>query len=902
MRIQNNAIGQQTLAANKAKPDKETMKLAQTISDQIDKIEEIPDYQQRQEETLKLMVQAKGQTKDPKVKDLLRISEVAVHAKEIIYSTMKIAKITHQALINGCYGNAPLLAKTAGDMFDTLQFGPRKTVSKRLLKEMPRRTKDPMALNAYEMAKEIQGNVFSDYTGDKKISITKEVLSAVARGFTGSPTEVLQLGINLCHRGYGDQYEGRKLKPISSHLFSSIDNRNTKAKMKFAWTIADHMKGEQAEKFLSTMLEDAESIPAGDEGRLQIAGKAMKHFRSREKLSAASFDILKEFSTKTRDSNMKKIFSLAKKINRAIHPDLSEYYGEDENLPDTSDLVRTAVQFAGENKPLDSDKEILSYAADLIRPTQGASEETSNKICGLLINEVTNPHCKKILQFTSELSKDPDDTDMLLVGIEAAKEALEGKEVDLTKVGEKMAESFPSDYSRADTFNSLFNYMSKDPQYKNVNNMLKMGMAATKETYSGPGDKVRLSKRILEMIREGKTDKTIDPIEFTREISNLPSSAGNRFNVIEKTSKELYKQTKDPNVKEFLNLASEFVKDCADYDYSTRAFNKALDKAQELKTGKKFHLINDSLDVINSVPDKLIQANMLRNLDMKYCRELINEKKVSEVVEGPLEELSAMGETSSQRLQTSLDFLNILSRNSQTPMGAYDTLGEIYDRFPEKHRDIAALSFFHFVKSDPGSNNLDSIRNVYMKPESWKALSGTLDAVSNEKNDFTLIKDSILSMKDLPEDTPMGPMSFILLKEMEKRGEKNKKLLMIIDEYKGKCEKDEYRLSQRPPQDAVFEIAKMMINEVAKQNSMISTPVSYMNARWQEGRTDENRDLLIQTFEDIDKFQKGEVDSVIEWAAGKIFDDSGDNTGPKKEIVNQDDYVIIGGIILKKRK
>lgn len=887
-----------------AKLDGETLKLAQTINDGLDKIEEIPDFKTRQEETLKLLVKVKGQSQDPEVKDLLRVSEVSVHSDETVYSAMKIGRITHQALINGTYGSAPLLAATAGKMFDTLQFGPRKTISERILTEMIRRTDDPVASEAYQMAKEVQGKIFSGSAGSGQIGVTKEVLSTVAGGFSGSAAEMLELGKNLTHKAFGNSYEASKLQTIVPHLIKAVPEKSTMAKLKFAWKMAENMKGDKAEEYIESVLRNADSIPAGDTGRIGMAKDALNFYRERNRLSAASSDILKELTLKTSSPNQKKIFSLAKKINDAISPNLSAYNVDKEKIPDTSDLVRRAIDSAGKDLPLDSDKAVLSYAYDLVNSTQGNAGESNKKICGLLINEIENPQCKKILAFTSEISGNRADSEVLLVGIEAAKDALEGKHVDLTEVGQKMAESFRSEYSKADAFHSLFKYMSNDSDYKEIDNLLKFGLVSTQDTYSGPEDKISISQNILQKIRDGVTDKDLDSIELAREITHISSTADTRFNVAEKVAKELINQVKEPEVREFLNLAGEFVQNCSDYDYSVKAFDTALDKAQELKAGKKFHLINDSLDVINSVPDKLIQANMLRKLDMKYYVELRKQNILTETVEGPLEDLSALGETSTERLQNALNFLNILSSNSGTPQRNYDILSEIYDRLPDKNKDIAAVAFFHFLRVDPGRNNSAGIRNSYIKPEEWKALGDTLKAAQNEKNDFKLVKDALTAIDGFKDGTPKAAISYVLIREMEKRGKLNTEMRAIIRDYKHSCDmdRDKGRLSTAPAQDTLHKIAKLMIKNIAEKNPILKVPAARMDTLWKNGDIGNNGKLLIETLGDIDRFQKGEIDSVVNWAAEKVLGGSEEASQPAKKIVSNDDYVIIGGVILQKRK
>lgn len=887
-----------------AKPDTETLNLAQAINDGLDKIEEIPDFKTRQEETLKLLVKANANSHNPEVKDLLRLSEVSVNAHETVYSAMKIGRITHQALINGTYGSAPLLAATAGKMFDTLQFGPRKTVSERLLKEMMRRTDDPAASEAYQIAKDVQGKVFSDTTGDNITGITKEVLSTVAGGFSGSADEVFQLGKNIAHRAFGNSYEASKLQTVIPHLIKAAPEKSTKAKLKFAWNMAENMKGDKAEEYLDSILKNAGSIPAGDAGRIGMAKDALNFYRDRGRLSKASADILKELTLKTTNPNQKKIFSLAKKINEAISPNLSSFGVDEDKIPDTSDLVRSAIDSADRNLPLDSDRAVLSYAYELVNSTQGNDGDSNNKICELLSNEIENPQCKKILAFTSEISGNTADSDVLLTGIQAAKDALDGKQVDLTEVGQKMAESFRSEYSKADAFRSLFKYMSQDSDYQNVQGMLKFGLAAAQETYSSTEDKISVSQTILQKIRDGVTDKDIDPIEFAREISHIPSSANAKFNVVEKVGKELINQVNEPEVKEFLNLAGEFVHDCADYDYSVKAFDTALNKAQELKAGKKFHLINDSLDVINSVPDKLIQANMLRKLDMKYYSELRKQNILTDTVEGPIEDLSALGETSTERLQTALNFLNILSSNSGKPQRTYNTLAEIYDRMPDKNKDIAAVAFFHFLRVDSGRNNSAGIRNSYIKPEEWKALGDTLKATQNEKSDFKLVKDALTAIDGFKESTPKAAISYVLIREMEERGKLNTEMRAIIRDYKHSCDmdRDRGRLSTAPAQDTLHKIAKLMIKNIAEKNPMLKVPAARMDTLWKNGDIENNGKLLMETLGDMDRFQKGEIDSVVNWAAEKVLGGSEEASQPAKKIISNDDYVIIGGVILPKRK
>ncbi len=885
-----------------AKPDAETLKLAQTINDGLDKIEEIPDFKTRQEETLKLLVKAKSQSQNPEVKDLLRLSEVNVHAHETVYSAMKIGRITHQALLNGSYGSAPLLAATAGKMFDTLQFGPRKTVSERLLKEMMRRTDDPAATEAYQMAKDVQDKIFSDYTGRNSIGVTKEVLASVANGFDGSPEEVMKLAKSLTQSAFEKDFHASKLMAIMPHLLKAVPDKATKAKLKFAWKIAEKMKGEKAEEYLGSLLKNAESIPSGDAGRIGMVKDSLQFYRKREQLSAASTNILKELTLKASTPNLKKIFSLAGKINNSISPDLSAFDVDEDAIPDTSDLVRKTLDYASENTPLDSDQAVLSFTRDLVGATSGNSSSSNKKICEVLIKEVENPECRKILEFTSKISPKNSDSEILLAGIDAARDALEGRHVDLTEVGQKMAESFPSVYSGVDAFHSLFQFMSSNTDYQNMTNILNMGVAATKDTYSGPETKMILSGNILQKIRDGATDKNTDPIEFCREIAHIPSSADTRFNVIDNIGKELLNQIKEPEAKEFFTLANEFVHNFADYDYSVKAFDTALDKAQELKGGKKFHLINDSLDVINSVPDKLIQANMLRKLDMKYCSQMVGQKVLSETIEGPLEDLSALGDSSTERLQIALDFLNLLSSNARNPQGTYDILTQVYDKFPDRLKDIAAVSFFHFLRTDPGSNNTSKIRNYYIKPEEWKAVGDTITAAQNEKDDFKFVKDALVAVSSFKEGTPGGAISFVVLKEMEKRAGNNAGMRLIMNRYRRECENSKGRLSSAPAEDALCQVGRLMLNNLAVRNPQLRLPVQSMETLWKDGDAEHNKKLLVETLGDMDRFQKGEIKSNMEWVTEKILGGSEDASQPAKKIVSNDDYVIIGGVILPKRK
>lgn len=910
MKIQSNQTGMQQSAAKAVSQGMDNITLAKMIKDRVDKIEEIPDYNKRQDQVMKLFVKAQSETKDSDVKDLLRVSTVSANSRNTVYSAVKIARITHEALVNGCYGNAPLLAGTARKMFDTLQFEPRKKAAERILTEMIRRSDEPEAQAAFSMAKKIQDNIFSDYTGDHSISVARDALSSVENGFNGSPSSIIQLGTKLCRDAFESDFEGRKLQPAIDKLIDAAPN-SQKPTFRFAWEMARSMDGEEASNFMQSMVDSGTSMPGGDEGRLHIAEKALEKYQDRQQLSGASDVILKAFTSKTQGKNRKKIFNLARKINLAINPGLSQKSYDEDNLSDTSALVRISIKEAKLDTPLNSDKQVLTFARKLIGSTESGFQGTNNDLCNLLISEINDPQCKKILSFTREITGEKGGNNVVAMGIDTALKSLEGGKVNLAELGRSMVESFP--FSKADSYRTLMGFLARDSSYSDCKNMLKLGEAATKGMANFEG-RPAAARKLLDIMGEGQNDKTTDPLELARELFQAPSAPDDKFNVMEEMARELPNQFKDPEVKEFLKFAGSFVKSCADYSYSNTAFERALDKAGELRaTGNKFKLVDDSLDVINAVPDKLIQANMLRQVVLEYAGDLVKANKIGSAVENPIESLSAMGDSSTGRLQIGLDFLNVLSFNESNPQGTYNLLGEVYRRLPEKNRDIAAMSFFYNLKGDPGSDNQSKTRETYMKPEDWKSLQDLISGAQKEKNTFNLIKNAIQAIEKLghqdPKDTrkdytkgaAQGAASFIILQEMENRGAGHPGIEKVLTGYKDSCEKEEYHISSEKAQSAILEIARLMIKEMGQKDGNVEIVSGEMDTRWKQGDPENNRKLLMESLEDIDKFNRGIYEGVGQWAADKVLGGES-KSKPTPKVECDDNYVIIGGVIFPKNK
>lgn len=876
--------------------------LARDMETRLTEIEEIPDYKLRQDETVKLLVKSSAQVDDDAIKKLFRISTVSVHDNDTVYSALKIARLTHDALVNGCYGSPPQLAGIALSMLDTLQFAPQKTVSSRILKEMQRLTDDPVPQRAYEMASEIQRGTWLDTTADPLLGVAREILSTIARGFNGTPAEVMQLGLNLCRRAHGAQFSGFTMEPIIKNLILSTPKKDAQAKTAYTygWKLARHMTGEKAAEYLSSIVAEASTLPKGEEKYYHLTGEALGKFQGRKELSAASDQILAALTSRTGDPHRKKILTLARQLNTAITRHDQPTRRDDKIVADTSDLVRIAFAEARSNTPLDNDKQILAFALKLIQSTENYDRGGGNaEVCHILDTRVEDPRCRKIFSLISEIPGARGDKELMVMGISKALQALAGSAVDFIELGRTMADSFSSVYSQNDAYQALFRLALNDPAYSDVRQMLTMGQSAIRG-YCNTEDRVLIARSILDRIQKGEKDTDTTPVTFTREITHIPPSVWSRFNVMEEMSKELLNQIQDPNVTDFLKLAQSFVKDCADFSYSCQAFDKVLDKTEELQRGKQFHLIQDPLEVINTVPDKLVQANMLRQLVLRYAGEQIKQKTIGPAVEGPLEDISVIGENSSERLKMALDLLNILSFYSRNPGGAYAVLGEIYDRFPEKERDLAAYSFFSFLRTDPGSKNMDRIRSSYMKPEQWKALGDTVTQAGTEKSIFTLLVDGLKRIDSLTEDVPRGALSFVLLRETEKRGLHTGEIDTIMGEYKDTCNHERSRLSSKATQDTLCRVLRAMLEEMGRQDRDLQLVVGCMTGRWKDGDPETNRKLILKTLEDIDNLQKGRLSDIDRWITGKVLGEEGQPQA-KQQILCEDDYVIVGGVILPKR-
>jgi hypothetical protein len=880
---------------------KKAEEAAKIIEDSLAEIEEIPDYRLRQQQTLKVLIKAGLKTDDEEVRKLIRMATVNVHSDErsTVYSAMKIARLTHDALINGCFGSAPLLAKATGLIFDTLQFDARKSAAHRILEEMGKTCDEPGARSVIDLGKEIRRSIFFG-TDDHEVNVTRGVLKAIEGGFNETPREILRLGIDLCRSAQGTRFEGFHLTPVAERLINSASGSAEKSTYSFFWKMAAPLRGDRAGEFLTEMIENAATLPPGDAGRLDVAKKSLQFYESRERLSENATNILGHLSSQMRNSNVKKTFALARKISGLVNPKATP--GKDkEKGADMTGLLDLAMKEARNNKPLDSDAAVIGFARSLLLAAGESGQAKYDEICGLLKEEIRDEACREIFSSASDIMGTSMKRDGLLIAMDAAAGSLAGKTRDPIDLGMKMADSLAEPLS-AEAYGNLLKRLKSDPSHGNQAHILAMGIAAL--GFLGAHEsRIPIAHHIIDMIKAGGTDSTEDPLKLARELTQMVPTVDERFRLMEPIANELLQQTGNAGAAQFLGLARSLVRDCADYSSSCQAFEKVLDKVDELRNGRQLNLIHDSLEIINTIPDKLTQANMLRSLDLAYLKEIIKSGALSSALENPMGDLTPLAENSSARLQVSLDFLNILTACSRAGNGSFYLLREFYDRFPDSLKDVVAYGYFSPVSTDPGLGNLDNARKG-LPPADWQALGEAVGLTHKDPNTFALLKHGLIKIdgraKGEGQSEFRGALSFILLREAEKRLGTHAEVAKIMSEYDDSLKRERYRPSSSATQDAVFRVIRHIIHEAADKDHSMDLIVGHMDGTWKPGDAEGNRKILIETLDAMNRLKEGTLESIDRWVAEKVL--GGEESPPSQTIIQEDDYVIIGGIILPKNR
>jgi hypothetical protein len=102
--------------------------------------------------------------------------------RERVNSALKIAHITHEALMAGSYGNASLIAGVTDRMFSTLQFNAGPTVAPHMMKTLEGVCKEPGAARVFDLAQDIRKDIRGDDDGKAFAALSHEVIGAVSRG------------------------------------------------------------------------------------------------------------------------------------------------------------------------------------------------------------------------------------------------------------------------------------------------------------------------------------------------------------------------------------------------------------------------------------------------------------------------------------------------------------------------------------------------------------------------------------------------------------------------------------------------------------------------------------------------------------------------------------------------
>ncbi len=300
---------------------------------------------------------------------------------------------------------------------------------------------------------------------------------------------------------------------------------------------------------------------------------------------------------------------------------------------------------------------------------------------------------------------------------------------------------------------------------------------------------------------------------------------------------------------------------------------------------------------------------MLRKVMLSYGESLVKEGTVGPAVQGPLEELSPLAVNSRARLKLSLDLLNALSAASRTGGGTSLVLREMYNSFPDSEKDIAAYTYFSFIRTDPGSLNVDRIRASYLQPEGWLALKETIDSTKNDHNTFEMLKKGLMAIDGyndndkIRRETFGGALSYILLNEAGKRLGSQESVVHILDEYDRSCNQESRgRLNPVMAQEALNKVISAILHDAAAKDPSTELVIAHMETLWKDGDAENNRKIIIETLDALQKLKDGTLQGIDAWIAEKVLGSGEGGSIPSEKVEENDDYIIIGDVIMPKNK
>ncbi len=900
------ANNMQGFTPNKSLQD--SHRLSKFMKDEIAKVEDIPDYKKRQAEIVRIFSQVKDKAKDEKIKKFIDVSKAAVDIKSTISNALEIAKITQRALLNGFYTNPSLVSKVALDILDTFNYSKASDKAARGMVKSMLNYADGSLKSVFELAEDVQAKGFyTDTSVDT--TIARNAFKMAMGGVTGSPAEIIKVGVEICRQTYYrnvSRYIDAMYKRVVDNL-----SRKDRPKAKAVFVFSKLMEPRESLDFFQEMMGKISDIPSGLKGMLYIARKSLERVID-SSLNINASDVLEALSFRV--GNASKMVRLAKSIDRALKGDAVIY---DEKVakeyPNTARMVRKVVNLLDKNVPLETDKDILSFASKLLDMCSGKwSANLNGEVINGLMRYIKDPETKEALEFTKMLVDDIPEKSALISSLNLLAKVstpLESKR-DYLKFGMSLVETFEPPYNRVNGYEKLLKFVKADPELsKDARLILEMG--SNSSPFIPEENKEQITRFVLNLIGDGKTDKDFSPTELAKKVYSMLDNAAGSYETRDWILDVLINEVKNPDAEELLKVCKSLISKSSNYIYAENVFMATLDKLEKYDGSKKFDVKGDTLSLVQGVSDKLEKAYMLRNVVVDYVDRKSSDGKMSKALVSPFSALSMFGKTSTEMLNKVVDSLNIALEVSQHKISAYEALKEMYSGVSDEYKSLAAVSMFAYDTNMPLKNmkevkehfsskaDLDIVDKFYkdVKDEDrpLKIIKTALDVISKLNVDYGRASSGVI--KSALYDK--GAVSFIALNELERCMGKGvlKETIEEINKELGSSDE----LYSKIFQNALYRISLKIINETTKGNPAIEKIVKASLSEMEKSQSSEkNQKILIKTLEDIEKFQSGVYEDVMDWTAHKIF--GGSTEGRIKTIKEEEDHVVVGGVVLPKRK
>lgn len=860
----------------------------------LDRIEDVPDYRERQSEVLALLDHVRPQVADAAVGQVLDMAKIGVDHKSTVYNALQVGRLAEQAIASGQFGTFPQAAALTRDIIDVLRYDPKEHTARSLIDRLAARCDDPTAQRAVDLCACI-ASLCSWNVSEGASKAALHTLASVADGFDGSAQQTVELGIQLQRDVTGGSFDGSDLRPVVLSLCTGTD-ANRDAAYRFLGDLIEPMDGESAALFLRTEIDLVPAaLASGDEREtLRLAKTAVDVLRDSKRLPKDSGLLLESIGKVFEKRSHKSAFALARSLHDALCKD------SDANNPDTSGLLSVALETANSNKSASSDREVLEAAGNLLRGMGSAWSGYEEQVLGWLQASLDDKKTKAAVSFVAQIAQTVKAPSPVWKALDLATRALDGQPLDTLAWGREICATLPPACA-ASGYLQLFTMLKNDPARSGQARLIDLALSAF-GTFGPKEEPTRLANVALTEIAAGKKDADLDPLDVMQQMWNALPSAEERKRLIEASAPTLVKLTDHPETARFLSLTLELTRG-TDPNQTTRLFESCLEKAKAIRDGQPFHLVDDAREVINAVPDRLFQASALRRLVQEVAHQQIAQGVFSGALAAPLEVVSCMPETSTGRMQRNLDLVNMLLACARDGRGTWDTLAKLYESTPVTERDIMAVSVFRDLSPDDTSRNLDRFRHQALASQHWQALASTIQSAQTHTNLGSLVRDALENFQRheiMDSRAYIGATSFVLLQEIERRVGRQPEVEAVLEDLRHATQTSE-RFDYEIIETALHDAVRGVLRQAASTDNPTLKTVQaqalliQMQHRWRDGALVANRATLLQTLDDLEQIAQGEDLTLEEWLL-RCADER-----PTPKVTEEGDHVIVGGVLIPKR-